>query len=70
MVIHLALKLRKIIRIHIPFWQRTRGLLMTTTQPFDTHSAHRSFNVALRAQIKSPRTVELYSLADLHMTVS
>ena len=43
---------------------------MTTTQPFDTHSAHRSFNVALRAQIKSPRTVELYSLADLHMTVS
>jgi len=36
---------------------------MTTTQPFDIHRALSSFNLALRAQNKSPGTVGLYSLA-------
>ena len=36
---------------------------MTITQPFDIHRALSSFNLALRAQNKSPGTVGLYSLA-------
>jgi len=41
---------------------------MTTTQPFDIQRALRSFNLALRAQNKSPGTVELYSLAVRQLT--
>ena len=41
---------------------------MTTTRSFDIHRALSSFNLALRAQNKSPGTVELYSLAVRQLT--
>ena len=41
---------------------------MTTTQPFDIHRALSSLHLALRAQNKSPGTVELYSLAVRQLT--
>jgi site-specific recombinase XerD len=42
---------------------------MTTKQPFDIHRALSSFNLTLRAQNQSPKTVELYSLAVRQLTV-
>jgi integrase/recombinase XerC len=41
---------------------------MTTPQPLDIHRALKSFNLALRAQNKSPGTVKLYSLAVRQLT--
>ena len=68
MVIRLALLQLKTLRAH-PLLKRGGTTSMTMPQPLDIHRALRSFNLALRAQNKSPGTVELYSLAVRQLTV-